>query len=172
MTVPNFLSIIRIILIPVFIVFFSFELFYLAAVIVFISGVTDTLDGFIARRFNQESDLGKLLDPIADKLMQLAMAVCASIKYIAVIPLLAIFFVKELLMLTGSIKLFKKIKKPVASKWYGKLATFAFYASMFLFLVIPHMLIVFQIMLVGVSSLLLIYAFYRYWIVYKSLKEK
>lgn len=170
MTVPNFISIIRIILIPVFIVFFSLELFYMAAAVVFISGVTDTLDGFIARRFNQVSELGKLLDPIADKLMQLAMAICVSIKYVAVIPLLVIFFIKELLMLTGSIKLFKKVKKPIAAKWYGKLATFAFYSSMFLFLVISDMHLVLQVLLAGTTSFLLIYAFYRYWMVYKSLK--
>ncbi len=170
MTVPNVLSVIRIVLIPIFFLLFSFELFYLAAAVVFISGITDMLDGFIARRFNQESELGKLLDPVADKLMQLAMAICASIRYIVVIPLLVIFFIKELLMLLGSIKLFKKEKKPVAAKWYGKLATFAFYTSMFLFLVIPNMPMILQATLVVTTSILLIHAFIRYGIVYKSLK--
>lgn len=170
MTIPNILSIIRIILIPVFIVFYSLDLIYFAAAIIFISGVTDTLDGFIARRFNQVSDLGKLLDPMADKLMQLAMAICVSIEYVMVIPLLVIFFVKELLMLTGSIKLFRKEKKPIAAKWYGKLATFVFYSAMFLFIVIPNMDMMFQVILAGITSLMLLFAFYRYWVVYKSLK--
>ena len=75
LTIPNLLTVIRIILVPVFAVLFYRGYFYWAVFVLFISGLTDFLDGKIARRFNQISDLGKILDPIADKLTQITIAV-------------------------------------------------------------------------------------------------
>ena len=72
MNIPNLLTIIRFILIPLFVYFyFSNEQFSLeiAAIVFILSGITDTLDGYIARRFNQVTRLGTVLDPLADKLM-------------------------------------------------------------------------------------------------------
>ena len=75
LTVPNLLSLIRIILIPVFGVLFYHEHVLAAVIVLAVSGLTDLFDGKIARRFNQVSELGKILDPIADKLTQMTIAV-------------------------------------------------------------------------------------------------
>ena len=99
-SIPNILSIIRILLIPVFMVRYmnaSSELDYqIVAVIVLLSGVTDLVDGFIARKFNQITELGKLLDPVADKLTQLAIIICLVTRYDWMKYLLILFVVKEL----------------------------------------------------------------------------
>ena len=71
--VPNILTIIRFLLIPV-IIAFAIQHDYIAAIIVLtISGITDILDGFIARKFNFITDFGKLMDPLADKATQVAL---------------------------------------------------------------------------------------------------
>ena len=68
-TLPNFLTVIRMVLIPVFVIFLYYQRFYLALAVFVTAGVTDGLDGMLARRFNQKSQLGTILDPIADKLL-------------------------------------------------------------------------------------------------------
>ncbi|MFL6229668.1 MAG: CDP-alcohol phosphatidyltransferase family protein [Pyrinomonadaceae bacterium] len=68
-TLPNFLTVIRMVLIPVFVIFLYYQRFYLALGVFITAGVTDGLDGMLARRFNQKSQLGTILDPIADKLL-------------------------------------------------------------------------------------------------------
>ena len=81
LTIPNFLSFFRILLIPVIAVLYSIYDSHIAAVVVIaLSGLTDILDGKIARRFNMVSDFGKFIDPVADKLTQLAMILCLLAK--------------------------------------------------------------------------------------------
>ncbi len=87
------------------------------------SGLTDMLDGLIARRFNQITDLGKMLDPFADKLTQGVVALCIAIRFPSIRPLLLLFMLKELLMLSCALVLLKKHKR------YGKVATVMFYVS-------------------------------------------
>ena len=75
-TIPNVLTILRIILIPVFVVLF-FKGQKMAALAVFCAAsLTDMLDGYLARKLNQITDFGKLFDPLADKLMVLTAMVC------------------------------------------------------------------------------------------------
>ena len=70
-TIPNLLSIFRILLLPIYLYFVLRQSFYVAGTIIVVSGLSDYLDGVIARRYNQVTDLGKVLDPFADKLTQL-----------------------------------------------------------------------------------------------------
>ncbi|HOO25502.1 MAG TPA: CDP-alcohol phosphatidyltransferase family protein [Clostridiales bacterium] len=139
-TIPNLLTFIRILLLPLFVYFFYQEKVLLAVLILFFSGLTDTLDGKIARRFNQISELGKILDPVADKLTQITIAVMlflefrkASNEIIRAFSWIFIFFlVKEAVMvLGGSLMLLVGIR-PGAAEIYGKIATFFFYGSMLL----------------------------------------
>lgn len=126
--IPNILTIIRFILIP-FIVISIFQGDYISGIILFtISGVTDVLDGFIARKFNLISNFGKLMDPLADKLTQIA--VLTSITLVRIIPvwILVIVVLKELIMVMGASFLYGK-DVVVYSKWYGKLATVLFYIA-------------------------------------------
>lgn len=128
-TVPNGMSVLRILLVPVFAAFYLNGNLPAAVTTLVISGLTDMLDGLIARRFNQITDLGKMLDPFADKLTQGVVALCIAIRFPSIRPLLLLFILKELLMLSCAVVLLKKHKRPCAAKWYGKVATVMFYIS-------------------------------------------
>lgn len=132
MTIPNQLSIFRIVLIPVFIViFFLFpENGLWAALILLISGATDVLDGWIARTFNQISQLGKWLDPFADKLTQVTVSICLAIRHKEFIIILCLLVAKEIIMLTAGIYFYRKKVKIPSSKWFGKVFTVVFYLVM------------------------------------------
>ena len=126
--VPNALTIIRFLLIPV-IVISIFNGDYIIAFIFFtVSGITDIADGCIARKFNLISNFGKLMDPLADKLTQIATIASLTLKDIIPIWILAIVLLKELIMIAGASFLYGK-DVVVYSKWYGKLATVLFYLA-------------------------------------------
>lgn len=141
-TVPNILTMIRIILVPIFAVLFLKGSYIPALVVLLLSGLTDFFDGKIARRFNQISELGKILDPIADKFTQITIAVLlffkfrtasdASLKAFSWVFLL--FLVKEASMLIGGSIMLSKGIRPGASELPGKIATFFFYGAMLVIL--------------------------------------
>ncbi len=132
--VPNILTILRFILIPV-ILFFIFTGNYLYAFIFFtLSGITDILDGSIARRYNLVSTFGKLMDPLADKLTQISVLATLVFKNIIPFWILIIVMLKELIMIIGASFLYGK-DVVVYSKWYGKLATVLFYVAIVLSLI-------------------------------------
>ncbi|NLN55729.1 MAG: CDP-alcohol phosphatidyltransferase family protein [Clostridiales bacterium] len=126
--IPNILSVIRFLMIPCFVFMFFSNVPHnriLALGIFLLAGITDVVDGYLARKNNWITDFGKMMDPIADKLMQATAFVCIAIQNTIVYILTALIFVKELLMLAGGIVLAKKgAKDLVVSRWYGKLATF------------------------------------------------
>lgn len=126
--VPNILTIIRFLLIPV-IILFAFQDNYIATIIVLtISGLTDILDGYIARKFNFITDFGKLMDPLADKATQIALLGTLTIQKIIPLWIIVIVLIKEFLMVSGASFLYGK-ELVVSSKWYGKLATVLFYIA-------------------------------------------
>ena len=133
-TIPNWLSFLRIALIPVFTALFIKE-YYIAAIIVMaVAAFTDLLDGKIARKYNMVSNLGKILDPIADKLSQMAIVVILLIKYWdgPLKYILFLFIIKEVLMLLGGALLLSKGLRPTAAEIWGKVATTVFYVFMIL----------------------------------------
>lgn len=126
--VPNALTIARFILIPI-ILYFIFTGNYLLGFVFFtISGLTDILDGTIARKFNLISNFGKLMDPLADKLTQISVLASLVIKDIIPIWILIVVIAKELIMIIGASFLYGK-DVVVYSKWFGKLATVLFYIA-------------------------------------------
>lgn len=130
-TIPNVLTIIRIILIPVFVVLF-FKGEKIAALCVFCAAsLTDMLDGYLARRLNQITDFGKLFDPLADKLMVLTAMVCQT--FWGPLPLVAVIIValKELVMVLGGVFMLSK-DVVVYSNYFGKAAQVGFIASLIL----------------------------------------
>ena len=132
--IPNILTILRFIFIPI-ILYFIFTGNYILGVVFFtISGITDVLDGFIARKFNLVSNFGKLMDPLADKLTQISVLAC--LVKVEIIPfwILVIVILKELLMVVGASFLYGK-DVVVYSKWYGKLATVLFYLAIVISLI-------------------------------------
>lgn len=138
LNIPNALSFFRMLLIPVFIVFYMMAdktdyIYYVyAASALILSGLTDLFDGVIARKFNQITELGKILDPIADKLTQMAVVVCVAIKLnnIAITLALTCFVLKEIAMLIGGYIILKNNIVIQPSQWYGKVATAVFYVVM------------------------------------------
>ncbi len=132
MTIPNCLTIFRILLVPAFLAaFFCFpEQGLWAAGILLLSGVTDVCDGWIARKFHQTSQLGKILDPFADKLTQLSVCVCLAIRHKEFIIILCLLILKEFIMLIAGFQLIRKGVKLPSSRWFGKVSTVVFYLAM------------------------------------------
>ncbi len=127
---PNYITIFRLILVFVFIFLFSSDIDNksLYCVITFlVAGLSDVLDGFLARKFKIESNFGKLMDPLADKLMQITVAVCiASMEHsLSWVPVFLIL--KELVMILGAAKLLKKDKIVVQANFFGKLASVIYF---------------------------------------------
>lgn len=128
LTIPNLLSILRILLIPVFAVLLLKDYVVAAIVVIIFAELTDLLDGHIARKYNQITALGKLLDPIADKLSQISIVIVLIIKYWdnAIKYLFMFFIIKEIVMLIGGAILLSKGLRPVAAEMWGKVATTVF----------------------------------------------
>lgn len=135
-TIPNLLSFLRLCMIPLIIwLYCSQENYALTAAMLVLSGITDTVDGFIARRFNMVTDIGKALDPIADKLTQASVMFCLLTRFqMMLIPLLLLIF-KELCNGIMSLVVIKKSGKVCGADWHGKVCTWLLYAMMFLHIV-------------------------------------
>ena len=138
MSIPNILSVFRILLVGVFCYCHAVGLRELALIVVLLSGFSDILDGFIARKFNQITDLGKVLDPIADKLFSVTTIICLCLDGVIGYWLLVLLVAKELFMLVGSIIFYKKTKGVIASAWYGKLSTVLFFSG---FILLPGLIL-------------------------------
>lgn len=139
-TIPNLLSVIRIIIIPFFAYFFIEGNAFLAVLMLALSGISDFLDGKIARKFNQVSALGKVLDPVADKLTQITLAVLLFSSFNkaedtmlkAFSWIFLVFIIKEAIMVIfGGFMIIIGLR-PSAAEIFGKISTFAFYAIMLL----------------------------------------
>ena len=131
--IPNILSFIRIIIIVPFVLYFLNDDYLLAALMLIFSGLSDMFDGLIARKLNQITKLGKVLDPVADKLTLTAVIICMGIKFPEIFPLVIILILKDVSMLIAGSFLLKKGIEPPAAKWYGKLSTVFFYISVIIF---------------------------------------
>lgn len=164
--VPNLLSYFRILLIPFFVHYYliaeDMNGYLLAAGLLFVSGLTDAVDGIIARNFNQITNLGKLLDPVADKLTQLAVASVLIVKWPVMIYLLILFIVKEFSMFIFSYVLLRKDKIMNGSMWFGKIATIVFYFCMFVLVSFPKVSQVTLLSLVLITGFFQIVAFAGY----------
>ncbi len=135
--IPNILTIIRFLLIPVIIISCIEENYILAIILLTLSGITDILDGTIARKYNLITDFGKLMDPLADKATQISMLTILVIEDIIPLWILVIVVMKEFCMVSGASFLYGK-ELVVSSKWYGKLATVIFYLAIVVSLVIQQ----------------------------------
>ena len=138
-TIPNLLSAFRLVLIPVFIWTYCVRKEYLTtAGLLFLSGLTDLADGYIARRFHMVSNLGKMLDPVADKLTQAAMLVCLVTRFPMIVFPLALLAVKEASVGLTSILVIRKSGKVTGAVWHGKVTTALLYLTILVHLLWPH----------------------------------
>lgn len=122
--VPNILSFLRLALCPVFIVIFFEDSPQTAFFIFLAASLLDVIDGFIARKFNAITVLGKIIDPVADKVLQLSAVICFTLKDFIPLFVVIILGLKELTMLIGGGIISKKQKNMVYSNTYGKIASF------------------------------------------------
>ncbi|PKK39842.1 CDP-diacylglycerol--glycerol-3-phosphate 3-phosphatidyltransferase [Clostridiaceae bacterium JG1575] len=161
MNIPNLISLFRILLIPVFIYTFvtgSGSTRIVGPIIIFvISGASDVLDGYIARKYHLQTPLGAVLDPLADKLMLLTALICFAVYEYIPLWIVALVAAKELLMITGGILAWRRGIVTRANLW-GKLATTLFHLAIVGFLFSRTFAFVLLIFSLGVSF----YALFNY----------
>lgn len=139
-TIPNFLSAFRIVLIPVIIwLYCGKQSYYAAFFVLLLSGVTDLVDGYIARRFHMVSKLGKALDPIADKLTQGATLICLGTRFPEMWILAIALVVKEAVTGVLTLLAIRKTSEIKGADWHGKIATCLLYAVMLAHMLWPGM---------------------------------
>lgn len=130
--IPNLLSVIRLLCIPAFVVLFQKGYRVAAAGVFCGASATDVLDGYLARRNDWVTNVGKLLDPLADKLMQFTVLLCltmslSGVAHIITTVVLVLFTLKETAMIVGALVVLRVKQIAVSSLWYGKLATVVFF---------------------------------------------
>ncbi len=164
MNLPNKITIMRIILIPIYLLVFYSNMenrLLIAGLIFLLAGISDLLDGYIARKYDLKTDLGAVLDPFADKLM--SFAVLISFTTIKLIPLwvLVAIGLKEVFMIIGSaISLLHHKDTVVHANYYGKFATISFYIA--ILSIVFKMNELFSTFLLILTVTLNILAFYKY----------
>ncbi|MBQ8001357.1 MAG: CDP-alcohol phosphatidyltransferase family protein [Ruminococcus sp.] len=176
-TVPNILSYIRIVLIAPFVILFLKKEYLFAAICIIVSGLSDCVDGFLARKLNQITQLGKMLDPVADKLTLLAVGVCLSVVEPMIIPVIVILIIKDLLMLIGASVMLKNKVMPFASEWYGKVGTVCFYVSVAAIVVFDLILDVqnfdiVSLILLSITAVIMLYSLVRYYLIFRAMMKK
>lgn len=174
MNLPNTLSLIRLFLVPVFaaVYFSSLPDAHAWAVLVYAAAsVTDIADGYIARRFHQITRLGRVLDPLADKLMTFTVILCIALD--GTIPLwaVAVFLGKEILMAVGGACMLHRTKDVISSNWLGK-------ASTAIFFVVLAVLVLFPVprktatLLISFALLFTIAALFRYIVAFRQVMRE
>lgn len=143
LTIPNLLSLFRLLLIPVYATLYlratDRDQYLIAGGILAVSCLTDMVDGKIARKFHMITTLGKVLDPLADKLTQLTLTVCLSLRYPVLYPVLLIFVVKELFQLIVGIIYLRKGKMLPGALMAGKVCTTVLFISLIALVLFPQM---------------------------------
>ena len=175
-TIPNMLSLFRLILIPVYIIIYlnakNDSDYALAATILAVSCLTDLIDGKIARHFNMVSNLGKLLDPLADKATQFTLIICLSIRYPVLLLLVAIFVCKEgFQLIAGSMRL-RKGRMLKGAQLTGKICTTILFLSLIIMVMIPSLDPKYIMIMTIIDAIFMIIAFADYIIVYFSKDSK
>ncbi|MBR3294099.1 MAG: CDP-alcohol phosphatidyltransferase family protein [Oscillospiraceae bacterium] len=131
LTIPNLLSLLRLCLIPVFVwAYLIRQDHWLTVILLGASGLTDIVDGLIARRFHMVSDLGKVLDPLADKLTQASMLVCLTSRFPLMLIPFGMMVVKELFCIVTGLAAIHRTGEVHSSGWHGKAATVLLYATL------------------------------------------
>ena len=168
--IPNILSVIRLLMIPLFVyVYFIENPPKIWSLLIFLSAeLTDVVDGFLARRYGWITEAGKILDPMADKLMQAAAMISLSIENHFFIWIAVIFFLKEMTMVTGALVLAKKISTVTPSSWFGKMATVIFAATTMVFIIYPDNTVINVILTVILASALIFALLMYYFTIFRK----
>ncbi|POP34424.1 CDP-alcohol phosphatidyltransferase family protein [Lactonifactor longoviformis] len=175
-SIPNLMGYFRILLIPVIVWRYltadSIEDYRIAAVIIGISGITDFLDGFVARKFHMVTKLGKAVDPIADKLTQGAIVLSLSFRFPLMAALAVLFVIKEGFMGIMGILMLRKGRMLNGAMWFGKVCTAVLYLVMFLLILIPNIPMTGANILIGISGALMLLSFLLYIPVFSKMNRE
>lgn len=165
-TIPNMLSFFRLVLIPVYIYIYlnATELrnYWIAAGILAISCLTDLIDGKIARKFNMISNVGKVLDPLADKMTQFSLILCLCQVYPALYSLLTLFVTKESFQLIAMLLNFRKGQVLDGALLSGKISTTVLFIGLIIFVLFPDMNTTTMWIITGICFVFLLIAFVDY----------
>ncbi len=136
LTIPNIMSFFRICLIPVIVwLYLKKQDYLLTGIFLLISGLTDVVDGMIARKFDMISDLGKVLDPIADKATQAVVIILLTTKFPLMLLPLLLGLIKETFMAISGYFVVKRCGVVLGANWHGKAATVLLVSIMALHLI-------------------------------------
>ena len=175
-TIPNLLSLFRLSLIPVYLNLYlnaqSDRDYTMSAVILGISCLTDMADGKIARKFNMISNVGKVLDPLADKLTQLGLLICLSARSSLLRGLLVIFLIKEFWQLFAMIGAMRRGKALDGALMSGKISTTVLFTGLGLMFLFPKMPVRTVNLITLVCLGFLLYAFGDYVMAYLGKNKK
>ena len=161
-TIPNILSFFRLALIPLIVWLYLNEYYYWSIAALILSGATDVIDGWVARHFNMVSDVGKALDPVADKLTQIAALLCLAINFKSMAILLVIHVIKEIIMAAFGIAVIKKTGSTYSANWHGKLTTCLLYTTVIIHIFWPNIPSVLSFILVGMCILIMLFSLVMY----------
>lgn len=170
LTIPNLLSLFRLVLIPVYVMIYLNAHgpidYYLAGGILALSCMTDLIDGKIARRFNMVTNLGKLLDPIADKSTQFALTLCISFQQPVLQPVLVLFVIKETFQLIAMLAVLRQGKALDGALMEGKICTAVLFLSLLVMVLFPTMDPVAVRIIAAIDTLFLLISFAGYLFAY------
>lgn len=175
MNVPNLLSLFRLLLVPVFpaVFFMAHPSARLWAVGVYLLAfLTDIADGWIARRFNQITRLGRVLDPLADKLMTFVVIICITLEEIIPFWAVVVFFCKELAMAVGGVVMYRTIHDVISANWLGKAATGVFFVVCVLLVLFPAIPRPWATGMITFALALTITAFFSYLVQFHRVLQK
>ncbi len=174
-SIPNIMSYIRLILIPVICWIYlhatSQSDYYIATAILLFSSLTDMLDGWVARKFNMITNLGKILDPVADKLTHGALAICLAVKHPLMWVLLTFMVIKEGFM---AIKGYQFLQKGImldGAHWCGKVTTALLFVGLFVLFLFPTIPAVIANIMILIMMLSMGYTFFYYASLYRKLEQ-
>lgn len=175
-TIPNLLSLFRLVLIPVYVVIYlnaaQPEHYMIAAGILAVSCLTDLIDGKIARHFDMISTVGKILDPIADKATQFTLTLCLSLRYPVLRPVLVLFVVKECFQLIAGLVNLRRKKMLPGALLAGKICTTVLFVSLILLVLMPSLPQSAVTAIAIIDAVFLAFSFVNYILAYFGKRKK
>lgn len=177
LTIPNILSFFRLGLIPIIIwTYCGLKMPFVALAFILLSGLTDIVDGYIARKYNMITDFGKTIDPVADKLTQLAVLFCLVTRFKMMLIPLCIMPIKEIILFIAKLCLFRKTEKVYGAVWHGKANTTILYVVIYIHIIWYNIYPPLSTILIGLTTGFMIFSFFAYFLetikYYKKDKEE
>jgi len=164
-SIPNILSMFRLLMAPVFVFLYFSGYTYAslyAAIIFLIASITDVLDGMIARKYGYTTELGKILDPLGDKVMTFTVLICITVDKVIPVWIVIVFAIKEALMGIGGLILHKKVSSIPYSNYLGKAATVVFFVVCSVLILFPDVPKSTAMIMMIVAIMIMVLAFISY----------